>query len=152
MSCIGMQTLYHWATREALKSLYNKPPSCPLFRFSLCRWSQLQGSEGERQHRRITAPQLSVCSVALRTAMAPTKIIRRERYDYNFSIWHICLLLLPEISPFLLWTLLKESTWGKVIWKKTFMFLLSSDMLFNCGVEEDSWASLGLQGDQISQS
>ena len=25
-------------------------------------------------------------------------------------------------------------------------------MLLNCGVEEDSWESLGLQGDQISQS
>ena len=25
-------------------------------------------------------------------------------------------------------------------------------MLLNCGVEEDSWASLGLQGDQTSQS
>ena len=25
-------------------------------------------------------------------------------------------------------------------------------VLFNCGVEEDSWESLGLQGDQTSQS
>ena len=135
-------TLYHWATREALKALYNKPPSCPLFRCAPCRWSHLPGSAGERQQRRITAPQSSVCSVALHAAMAPAKTIRRGRYDSDFPIWHICLVLLPEISPFLLWTLLKESTWRKGIWKKTFMFLISSDMLFNCGVEEDSWESL----------
>ena len=32
------------------------------------------------------------------------------------------------------------------------MLLIIGLMLLNCGVGEDSWESLGLQGDQTSQS
>ena len=42
-------------------------------------------------------------------------------------------------------------TYGWEIWTK---IRLSAEelMLLNCGVGEDSWESLGLQGDQTSQS
>lgn len=39
-----------------IKALYNKPSSCPLFRLSPIRWSQLQGGEKKRQHGWVSSP------------------------------------------------------------------------------------------------
>ena len=45
------------------------------------------------------------------------------------------------------WTIKKAEHW-----RTDFKELLSKEVLLNCGVGEDSWEFLGLQGDQTSQS
>ena len=58
------------------------------------------------------------------------------------------------------WTIKKAEYWStnafflkyKFIYFNWRLITLQVPMVLNCGVEEDSWESLGLQGDQANQS
>ena len=66
-----------------------------------------------------------------------------EKPDWALSLTQICLLK-DQISSASVLLMTKDSLWRKLSAEEL--------MLLNCGVGEDSWESLGLQGDPNSPS